>query len=402
MTSPIRTGAAALGALALLAALPTVGGAATDDVPAPRATVGGAAAPRTGGCDLTEATFTATAQTHPLQETFWDYADAADGTQWSGADSTYSVPLRGGSTAWLFSDTFLGPVNADGTRPETAPFLNNSIIVRDQDGSMRTVTREPDAAGIPTSLVPQDAEGNWHWFGDGELRRDGALQVGVLQFSRFGEGPWDWGWDTNELAVIDTDTGQVEDLVPLPSERGVQWASWYQKVGGYTYVYGVEDLGAEKNMHVARVPGTDLTRTRAWQYWDGARWSRTETDSVAVLPHVANEYSVTPYRGGWLLVTQDTSEPFSPSIEAYVACSPQGPFTHATTLHEMPEIGPGGSYGNPNVIAYNAHEHPQLRDDDTLVVTYNVNSMVPDDLYADATIYRPRFVEVALDVTPAD
>lgn len=391
----LRTGLFAVTAVALIApAAHAVGDAGASEPLASTTPAGG------HSCDLTKSTFTATATISPLQDQFWDYADAADDTEWAGADSTYSVPLGKGRTAWIFSDTFLGPSNADGTRPETAPFLNNSIVTTDKRDRMRTVTGAPGDDGVPTSIVPQEADGSWHWFGDGELRRDGALQVGVLQFSRFGEGPWDWGWDSNELAVIDTTTWQVEDLVDLPSERGVQWASWYQKVRGFTYVYGVEDLGAEKNLHIARVPGSDLTRTRAWQYWDGERWSRHETDSVAVLPHVANEYSVTPFRDGYLLVTQDTSVPFNPSIEAYVACSPQGPFTHATRLYDMPEIGPDGSYGNPNVIAYNAHEHPQLRDGDTLTVSHNVNSMVPDDLYDDVTIYRPRFVSIDLTVTP--
>jgi hypothetical protein len=46
---------------------------------------------------------------------FNTYGDA--GHHWTGADSTVSVPLPDGRVAWLFSDTFLGTVNADGSRP---------------------------------------------------------------------------------------------------------------------------------------------------------------------------------------------------------------------------------------------------------------------------------------------
>lgn len=49
--------------------------------------------------------------------TFTNYANhTPDG--WTGADSTFSVGLPDGRIVWLFSDTFLGPINPDGvSRP---------------------------------------------------------------------------------------------------------------------------------------------------------------------------------------------------------------------------------------------------------------------------------------------
>jgi hypothetical protein len=46
------------------------------------------------------------------------------------------------------------------------------------------------------------------------------------------------------------------------------------------------------------------------------------------------------------------------------------------------------------VFTYNAHEHPELRRGDRLLVTYNVNSFDFADDLRDVSIYRPRFVEV--------
>ena len=43
-----------------------------------------------------------------------------------------------------------------------------------------------------------------------------------------------------------------------------------------------------------------------------------------------------------------------------------------------------------------AHEHPDLRHGSSLLVSYNVNSLVSDELYGDVSIYRPRFVSVTL------
>ena len=383
-----------LAAAALAAAL-GLGGAASAAAATPAAgPAGPAPAGGPGTCSLDGATVRATsAAPSPLGDTFTAYADSGAG--WTGADSTYSVPLRDGSLAWIFSDTFLGPVRPDGSRPESTPFLNNSIVLQRGDDLSTVTGGTPDA---PESIVGPDPDGAWHWFGAGLATRPGDLQVGVLEFARFGSGTWDWGWSESSVATLDTDTWQVTSVDPLPSSAGVQWASWYQRSGGHVLVYGVEDQGAQKYMHVAKVLGGDLADTDRWRYWDGERWVRDEAASARVLAGVANEYSVTPYRDGWLLVTQDTSVPFSDEIKAYVSCSPTGPFTSGTTIHRMPEVGAAGSYGDPDVIAYNAHEHPELRDDDTLLLTYNVNSVDPDDLYADVSIYRPRFVEVTLDV----
>src|SRR5688500_3925696 len=57
------------------------------------------------------------------------YGDA--GGHWTGGDSTVSVRLPDGRVVWLFSDTFLGSVNPDGSRPAETPMVNNTIVVQD-------------------------------------------------------------------------------------------------------------------------------------------------------------------------------------------------------------------------------------------------------------------------------
>ncbi|AYY13721.1 DUF4185 domain-containing protein [Actinobacteria bacterium YIM 96077] len=383
----MRHAAPIAGSISISAVLLTAGvaTATTGETPRERST---------DTCSLTDADITATSNVdHGRTQLFNDYADS--GVGWTGADSTYSVPLKDGSLAWIFSDTFLGPVNDDGTRPESTPFLNNSVVL--QDGSdLTTITGGTD--DDPASLVGPGPDSDWRWFGAGLRTGPGDLQIGLLEFQSFGDGPWDWAWSGNALATIDTETWDVTSIDALPSESGVQWASWYQRAGEHVYVYGVEDVEDGKYMHVAKVLGGDLTDLERWRYWDGESWQREESSSARVINDVANEYSVTPFRDGYLLVTQDTSVPFNSEIRAYVSCSPTGPFVNPTTLYDMPETGASGSYGNENVYGYNAHEHPELRDGDTVLVTYNVNSLDPADLYDDVTIYRPRFVEIALDV----
>jgi hypothetical protein len=347
-----------------------------------------------GSCELVDSTISATA-TVDAERTSQFAAYGNSGAGWTGGDSTYSLVLEDGRQAWFFSDTFLGPVDADLGRPLSTPFLNNSIVL-DSGGELSTVTGGTSEA--PASIIGPTAEGNWHWLGDPELNKKGDVQVPLLQFERFGTGMWDWGWSANRLATLDGTTLELESITELPSEVGINWGSYTLSEGNTTYVYGINDIDGVRSAFVARVNGGDLTKR--WKFWDGKRWAPNEADAVPVASYVANEFSVEPYRDGYLMVTQDTSELFSTRIVAQVSCSPTGPFTVAAELYRTPETGAFGSYGNPNVFTYNAHEHPEDRDGDTLLVTYNVNSFVPDDLYDDVTIYRPRFVSVALTVTP--
>ncbi|MGC4937070.1 DUF4185 domain-containing protein [Kribbella sp. DT2] len=346
----------------------------------------------TQNCATVRTTWKATARPHAAPEALFNaYSDTGKG--WTGADSTYSVRLPGGRTAWIFSDTFLGPVNPDGSRPTTTPFINNSFMVQ-RGKTLKTVTG--GTAADPTALVPPPANG-WYWFGAAGTSKAGRnLDVVALRFERTGPGQWDWHWASNSLARFDSKTLKLQKLIPLPSAANIQWSGWLLREGGYTYVYGVEDLGASKYEHVARVRGDDLAAA-PWQYWTGSGWSADESASARVLEGVANEHSVTRWGDGYLLVTHDTTELFSDRVVGYFSCSPTGPFVNQVELYRTPETGATGSYGDADIITYNSHEHPDLRRGNTLLVSYNVNSLDSNnDLYADVSIYRPRFVGVSL------
>jgi hypothetical protein len=304
------------------------------------------------------------------------YSDS--GVGWTGADSTYSVRLPDGRLVWIFSDSWLGPNNPDGTRPSDAPFINNSFVV--QRG--RTLTTVHGSA--------------WFWAGAGHLG-DGTLDVTYHLMRRTGTGMWDWGWASDALARFRPRDLSLIDVTELPSAvPNVQSASWLASDGGWTLIYRTEDLGSVKYLHVARVRGRDLRRD--WQYWTGTGWSAEQTDSARVMPGVANEFSVTRLGRGWLLLTQDTTELFSANLVGYFSTSPTGPFTGKTLIYTTPETGANGSYHDANIFTYNGHVHPELSTPDRLLLSYNVNTMDNAEQFSDISIYRPRFVDVRFRV----
>lgn len=318
------------------------------------------------------------------------YSDS--GVGWTGADSTYSVRLPDGRIVWIFSDSWLGPNGPNGTRPTDAPFINNSFVV--QRGRTLTTVHGGTAAA-PTGVVtpPGVTDGSqWYWAGAGHLG-DGTLDVTYHLMKRTGTGQWDWGWAADSLARFRLDDLSLIDLTELPSAvPNLESASWQASDGGWTYIYRTEDLGDTKYLHVARVAGRDLRDD--WRYWTGTGWSAAQADSARVMPGVANEFSVTRLGRGWLLLTQDTTELFSAKIVGYFGTSPTGPFTGKTLLYTTPETGAAGSYHDANIFTYNPHVHPELSTPDTLLVSYNVNTMDNDEQYSDISIYRPRFVDV--------
>jgi hypothetical protein len=324
-----------------------------------------------------------------LRDRFGSYGDTAG--RWTGADSAYSVPLPDGSIAWIYSDTFLGEVDADHGRPLDSAFVHNSIIV-DDAGELTTYTGGTEES--PASLVHVeggDEAQNWYWFGDATVAGD-QLQVMLLEFERTGGGMWDFGFAGTAVATFDLDGMQLVSVDEVPSE-GIGWGSaiYENADDGYTYVYGVEDLQANKYAHLARVPAGGLT-SLPWEYLGEAGWTSDPAASKRILEGVSNEFSVSHFQGRFTLVTGDATEALSSRIVMYRSESLEGPFTGKTELYRTPET-------SGNVFTYNAKAHPELGDGHTLLVTYNVNSFDTDDLYLEVDTYRPRYVDVDAKVS---
>lgn len=311
---------------------------------------------------------------------------------WTGGDTTNSVLLPDGRVVWIFSDTFLGKINDDHSRSDPN-FIHNSFVL--QSGSELVATLRGGTRSKPRSLVTTDdgreVNGDppvgaaWYWMGDGTVEGD-MLHVFVLKFEKFGPGGFDFRWIGSAVASFSLPKLRLKSVTPVVSSNNVEYGSGILEDGDYTYVYGTEDLGRDKYMHLARAPRGGLLGP--WEFFTGIGWSPDAAASVRIMHGVANEFSVTRIGDAYLLVTQDTTIPFSRDIYAYVSCTPTGPFTGPKHLYTTPD------YPFTNVITYNAHAHPEFSANGELLVTYNVNSLVFDDIMRDVHVYRPRFVRV--------
>jgi fibronectin type 3 domain-containing protein len=310
------------------------------------------------------------------------YGDAGD--HWTGADSTVSVPLPDGRVAWLFSDTFLGTVNTDGSRPRNTPMVNNTLVV--QDGAELVSTRTGGTATFPEALVKPSQTGEYYWVGDGTVE-NGTLKVIYNRYRHTGSGSLDFALSGTALATFALPALTVSSVVDLPVGSTIGWGSAILEDGAYTYVYGTSSEHDLKFGHVARAPAGNLGG--AWEYWTGTAWSGTESQAARLLSGVGTGFGVQKVGSQYVLVTQENNLVFDPQFVAYTASSPTGPFTGPVQLFTAPEQAPGNAH-----IVYDSRVHPELARSGKLLISYNVNSLSNDDNYTDARLYRPRFVEL--------
>lgn len=316
-------------------------------------------------------------------EMFRVYGDA--GGQWTGGDSTVSARLPDGRVVWLFSDTFLGSVNPDGSRPAETPMVNNTIVV--QDGAELVETLHQGTVEWPAALVQPEQPGEFFWVADAVVE-SGALKVLYNRYAKFGDGPLDVELRGTSLATFALPDLTVSSVSDLPVGTAVTWGSALLADGAHTYVYGSSAApGGLRFGHVARAAAGDLGG--AWQFWTGSAWSPDEGAAGRLLSGVGTAYAVQKVGTQYVLVTQETNLVFDPQFVAYTASSPTGPFTGQTYLLTAPEQQPGNDR-----IVYAARLHPDLAHPGKLLMSYDVNSLKPEDVFADSRLYRPRFVEI--------
>ncbi|WP_172894457.1 phospholipase A2 [Micromonospora purpureochromogenes] len=317
-----------------------------------------------------------------LNTTFNDYGNA--GGHWTGGDSTASVPLPDGRTAWLFSDTFLGTVNADGSRPTGTPLVNNTIVV--QSGTSLVDTLHGGTSTAPQALVKPSQTDEYFWVADGTVE-NGALKVLYNRYRRSGTGNLDFEITGTSLATFALPGLTLTGVTDLPLSNTVAWGSAILEDGAYTYVYGSESSDGLRFAKIARVPSGGLGG--AWQFWTGFGWSATESSAARVLSGVGTAYGVQKVGNEYVLLTHENNLIFDAQYLTYTAPSPTGPFNTPQYVFTAPEQVPGEP-----IVSYDARLHPHLAPTGKLLVSYNVNTLDDARTYADASIYRPRFVEV--------
>ncbi|MEU8184231.1 phospholipase A2 [Micromonospora sp. NPDC049047] len=313
----------------------------------------------------------------------WTAYGNSAGRHWTGGDRTVSVALPDGRVAWLFSDTYLGTVNGDGSRPPSA-MIHNALVVQDDSGLVET--RYGGTPTEPTSFMCDDSVGLGCWVADAIV--DGStVRVLVNNYASTGPGALDVKPTGSALVTLSLPALSVQSVQQLPLGASITWGQELVNEGGFTYIYGSEHAQDMKFVHLARVPEGGLAGQ--WQFWTGSGWSSQEGASTRIASGVGTAFAVHKIDGRYLLVTVEGHLPFNSAVVAYTASALTGPFGGPIELARAPEVN-----DSRPIMVYDADLHQELARDGKLLISYNVNSLNFQDNLDDASIYRPRFIEV--------
>ncbi|HEX8123399.1 MAG TPA: hypothetical protein VF549_19255 [Solirubrobacteraceae bacterium] len=306
---------------------------------------------------------------------------AATTSGWTGGDGTFSARLPSGETLWLFGDTFLGGLTGGGGRDRPFPDVRNTAVVQGAD-CLTTLFR--GTLDVPFSFEPadEDEQAEWYWLNQPVVHGD---RIRVFA-TRVHQGPEAVG---SVLATYDLDLARVSVGAALPTLEDQWWGAAIvdDEDAGATYVFGLQDA-SPRNVYLARTPYQDLDG--AWEYRTADGWSDDLADARPVLAdatRLATQISVLHDPSGWALVSQDR---VGDGVSVWRAAEPWDWGERATLTTLDPPAG---------ATAYNALVHPELADGSDLLLSYNLLAP-PEDTMADASLYRPRFVRVALPPAP--
>ena len=341
---------------------------------------------------------------------------------WTGADGIYSIPLNGserpggsrsGAHLFVFSDTFIGDVNAQGQRQAGTTLVNNTLGYLPAGAGPDPLAIQfwwSQSAGNPAAAfrpsTPSTQPDEFYWMKDGIAIGD-TVHLLAARFS-FDPPPF----SRKGVALISI---QQPSLPPFQNQVQVEAPLYLPEsatraeitFGGaildnstaaeapfpdeYVYVYGVEETPLNKKALVARVPRVDFTNFAAWTYWDGATWNADIATSQSIAGRVSTEMSVTPLPDGRFLMVfmLDT---IGGKIAVRVGDRPEGPWGPYQEIYTCPIPNQP-----PGIFTYHAKAHPSLSDPGTLLVSYNVNTTGPfQDHFRFADIYRPRLIRLSL------
>jgi hypothetical protein len=323
-----------------------------------------------------------------------------------------------GSTIWFFADTFLGATDPGGTRPPLSTGLAHNSAVLYRDGHLGPTYARPAGPGGYSGVgdytwvtPPPPYPASRYELINGDQVLDGGA---VYKFYQLADRnlhpdkfPYKLVGTVLESFSLDPATGTLTpaggEPVGIDDRAGgnpVIWGAATLVSGGYLYIYGVKPYNGTGDpfpLYLARVPVGGLASGAPWEYYNAgpgcssATWTTDPRSARALRTGVSAGFSVTAVNGTYVLLTSDTtSRRTTDNAVAYYASCPTGfgPDSPRYSVYQ-PHL-PGG------YLTYEYRIVPQFSHGSDVLVSYSTNTIRTAENFSDATIYRPRFLDVHL------
>ncbi|MDB5036436.1 MAG: hypothetical protein JWQ98_3677 [Chlorobi bacterium] len=316
-----------------------------------------------------------------------------DSAGWTAGDATISIPLPDGRTVWLFGDSYLTAVRSSDRTLACLFDVRNAVVI--QQGSRFTTINDTSAKGVERTYfkdVPFDNTAVY-WPDHGVVQGDTLFVVldrimndASLKFLG------------NYLAAIHLSEMRLVSIVPLPDFNGIGFGKGLvtDSLSGYCYIYGNKVNWIVFEPYVARFRIGAIRG--AWEFFDGKGWSASPVPAAKISSFpVCASFSTVRIGGKYRIISQENgylTPGLGRHIYAYSSATPYGPFTGERLLYTIED-----RYRGEYLVTYNSEAHPQF-DDDSLVISYNVNgndSTCRNNVFTerlDPYCYRPKFIRV--------
>jgi hypothetical protein len=363
-------------------------------------------------------------------DNMWNsYGNNAGCADWSGGDATNSIALGDGSVAWFFSDTYLGSPAARKTLFYRSTLHNSIVIQPPGAASLITITGGNTCQEKNTSLsfwdryakTPANAPdaGGFYWTGDQTI-----VGSNVVKFYYHGNhSKFPFAIDSWAVATIPVSTlqaggnsllgsghtltitpTQYNNLCPSAPGSPIIWGSALLNWQGSYYVYGWSTAN-NRVLYLAKTSAANLTDPSTWQTFAGLDssgnpvWTNCGANITPLPISLGSGISVTTIPGSsslWLIQADPGSGLVTGPITAHPAAAPWLFGNQETVLYYPPEDTHSYPY---YYLTYEPRLQPAFTSAGSVVISYNVNTTAVDTGCVsanthDASIYRPRFIDV--------
>jgi hypothetical protein len=291
-------------------------------------------------------------------------------TEWGSADGAIPVTLPDGRVVWLFSDTYVGAVHADGSIDPSDHLINNSFVVQSNNCFAPLMGGSPLAR---TSLIANPAAGQVYWPASGYVENTSlgpVLRIVVWRIQLLPVG----GFAAVDLELATFSLpGLVQQGTPvaipgaIPS-RPLGATSFANAGDGFVYFYGANshlDAPRTENLYVARAPLGSTNDFTTWRFWNGTDWSSTsaaqaQSATFANVPATPAPNGVpltVPVSQLWVTHSPTTAsyvgtakviDAFTGDVSLFSAPAPEGPWTYVGQVADSTPYGI--SYGAQTLV----------------------------------------------------
>lgn len=307
----------------------------------------------------------------------------------TGGDGCISIDMGKGKSVYFWGDSFLGEV-INNKRDKSTPLIFGNVFTTLENGVVKTYHGGTKEA--PTSVIvspPVDGHKTMLWPQHGFVKNN-ILHQTYAKIITFGSGTWDFRWDSTVYCRISLPDFKEIDRQTVPAFGDIHYGFAFIEINGYQYFYGSKVVDNVSKLYVGRAKLAN-DKLGNYEFFDGTKF---QADAAKATPlegmdvNLSEQFSVFEYKGKYILITQERGIGTN-DIYSFVSDSPTGKWKNKKKIYTTPE-----PIENKAVFSYNAMAHPQYIKNGELLISYCVNGHKVEDLYEDASIYRPRFIWV--------